>query len=173
MTGRRRIALAVAATIALAGCGDDEGPQIPAQDSTALRDQLQAIKRQVATDPCISDASLTQLDGLVASLPENLDEDVRQTLEDGVERLRGRVDQECAGRPEEPEQTDTEEETTPTDTTPTETTALPTEEPPPTDTGPEEPDDGQGVPGGGEDPGSGGTGPGAEKRGKREKKDER
>jgi hypothetical protein len=170
VTGSRRIALALAATIALAGCGDEEGPQISQTQSSQLRGQLQQIKREVASDPCISDASLATLEGQVDALPQDLDEDVRQSLEDGVERLRELVDQECADRPEpEEEQTETEEETTPTETTPTETAPPPTETAPPTDTAPEEPEEEDGgLPGGGGEPGSGGIGPGADKRGERD-----
>jgi hypothetical protein len=162
-----------AVAFAAPGCGDDEGRQIPAAQSTALRDQLQTIKRQIATDPCISDASLTQLESEVAALPRDLDEDVRQTLEEGIERLRTLVNQECADQPEpEEEQTGTEEETTPTETTETETDTSPTDttppepepEPEPEEDGDEEP------PGGGEEPGSGGIGPGAERRGKKGRK---
>jgi hypothetical protein len=175
VTGSRRIALALAATVALAGCGDDEGPQISQAQSSQLRAQLQQIKREVASDPCISDASLTTLEGQVDALPQDLDEDVRQSLEDGVERLRELVDQECADRPEEPEEQQTEtEETTPTETTPTETEPPPTETAPPTDTAPEVPEEEDGgLPGGGGDPGSGGIGPGAEKQGKRDRKGRR
>jgi hypothetical protein len=167
VSGRLGIALAVAATIALAGCGDEEGPQIPEDQSNALRGQLQDIKRQVETGEACT-VSLSELQLQVGRLPRNLDEDVRQSVEDGVEHLTGLVNEECEQMPQQPEQTDTEEETTPTETVPPETTPPETEElPPPTETAPEEEDGGgEGLPGGGEGPGSGGIGPGAEKRGR-------
>jgi hypothetical protein len=153
-----------AVALSAAGCGDDEGPQIPAQQSTALRDSLQQIKREVARDPCVSEASLTGLKGQIEALPDDLDEDVRQTLEDGVARLDELVTEECLDRPEpEEEQTDTEQETTPVvptepETDTTETEPIPTEpdeEPDPDGDGGDE-----GLPGG--EPGSGGIGPGEE-----------
>jgi outer membrane biosynthesis protein TonB len=139
--------LALAACLVAAGCGsDEEGEPIPANIAGQLQTRLDEIERrfEFGNGACadIQNDSLPAVEDLLASIPENVDADVRQGLTDGFDRLFVLTEDQC-------EQTQTETETepapepepVPTDTTettppPTETTPPPTEteEPPPVDT---------------------------------------
>jgi hypothetical protein len=168
--------LALAACLVAAGCGsDEEGEPIPANIAGQLQTRLDEIDRrfQFGDGACadIQNDSLPAVEDLLASLPENVDADVRQGLTDGFDRLFVLTEDQC-------EQTQTETETepepepepVPTDTTetsppPTETTPPPTEteQPPPVDTETVPPPDeggegenGQGGDGSGVQGGSGG-----------------
>jgi hypothetical protein len=186
MTPIRPTALAVLAALALgiAGCGDDEGAQIPRDQAAELIANLQETMRRAPDDRFVcgdlAQENLPQFDQQLAALPEDLDEDVRQTLEDGVGHLRGLIEDRCADQQREREQTQPEEpapapeETQPEETQPEETQP---EETQPEETQPEEDGGGQDGGGGGSPPrpgpggspspdtgGGGGVGPGDEER---------
>ena len=178
----KRSAGTVLAAFALlgAGCGsdDEEGEPIPRAQAQALLDQLALVEDR--SDRGICGSANTQVDELeqkVEQLPENVDPDVRSALEDGLDRLRDLVSDECEENQEEPdtdttetepevptetqtEETDTEEdeEEPETETQPTETEPPPTEtEPPPEEPAPL-PGEGGGVTPPGQQRGGGGTG---------------
>jgi outer membrane biosynthesis protein TonB len=131
--------LALAACLVAAGCGsDEEGEPIPANIAGQLQTRLDEIERrfEFGNGACadIQNDSLPAVEDLLASVPENVDADVRQGLTDGFDRLFVLTEDQC-----EQTQTETEPEPTPepepvpTDTT--ETTTQPTETaPPPTET---------------------------------------
>ena len=143
------------------GCGsdDEEGEPIPAADAQALVTQLDQTEQLVEDGTCrgarFQVTGDGQLEDKVAALPEDVDADVRQALEDGLDRLADLIDDECGQdeetetdttetEPEVPTETqETEEddgEETETEPPPTETEPPPTEtEPPPTETIPETP----------------------------------
>jgi hypothetical protein len=160
------------------GCGsdDEEGEPIPAADAQALVTQLDQTEQLVEDGTCrgarFQVTGDGQLEDKVAALPEDVDADVRQALEDGLDRLAGLIDDECGEDedtetdttetepevPTETQETDEEDddEETETEPPPTETEPPPTEtEPPPTETIPEAPpvppSEGGGVPPPGDD----------------------
>ena len=138
----RQLTIAALAALALAGCGGDDGGDIPKRPSERLRNSLAEVKSALQRDDCDAAARrLSTVDARVEDLPDDVDDDVRQTIEDGVDELRGMVEAECVGRPEpEPEPEP--------------------EEPPPDDDGGQEPPDDDGNGNGGGGPGNdGGTGP--------------
>jgi hypothetical protein len=121
--------LALAAGLAV-GCGGDEesGEPIPADQAAALQRQLDSIENrfQFGGDACAditgnSDPNTTAVRSELDSLPENVDPDVRDSLEQSFERLFELVEEQC----------DTEtgqEEAPPAETQPTETVPPPAEE---------------------------------------------
>ena len=128
--------LALAAGLA-AGCGgdDESGEPIPAEQAAALQDQLESIENrfQFGGDACAditgnADPNTTAVRSVIDSLPQDVDPDVRDSLEQSFERLFELVQQQC----------DTEkgqEEPAPVDTGPT---APPPEEEDDDDDGEEE-----------------------------------
>ena len=165
------VLLALAAGL-VAGCGaDEEGKELPRQTASQLLGQLQSIEDRFefpGGQACADitggdDPNVPQVENLIASLPDDVDPDLRDAVEQSFARLFELVDQECG---DEPPETDTETDTTETETTPTETETTPTETEPtetiptetlPTETVPtEELPPGQG----GEPPGQGGENPG-------------
>jgi hypothetical protein len=178
------IALALAAPLA-AGCGGDdeqEGQPIPAEQAAALERQLESIENrfQFGGDACADitgneDPNTTAVENVLASLPQNVDPDVRDSLEQSFDRLFQLVEEQCDE--EKGQETETEAAPPPpeTDTEPTETVPPPEEEegdddgegeeeaPPPEEEVPPEEvppgQDGELPPGqGGENPGQGGGG---------------
>jgi hypothetical protein len=148
--------LALAASLAIAGCGSDDESQgdLPADDAATLLGQLEEVQANLDVGSCFVAAD--EADNLIADiqdLPSDVDADLREALERGAEQLRDLVeDPDQCERPttvetttEEPttEETETEEDTTTreTETEPT-TTTTPTQPTTPTT------------------PGSGGVGPG-------------
>jgi hypothetical protein len=183
MSHARRIAvlLAVALSLAVAGCGgDEEGKPIPVASATALNNELDGVQARLdegSAGACRDilggprGPNMARVQELIDALPDDVDSDVRSALEDSFDQLWDLVQQDCDDKaqeeksqqepePQEPAQTDTD--TTPTDTTdttPTDTT--------PTDTTPTAPQDqqlppdgdgnnGGGVPGSGNGNGNGG-----------------
>jgi len=149
---KRTIGLLLTAAIAAgaAGCGsDDEGKPIPQDSAAALERQLGSIQSrfEVGGGACGditggNDPNSTPVQQTIDSLPDNVDKDVRNALQDSFDRLFQLVEEQCKSEPE-PQQTETETtptqtETTPTETTETETTPTQTEEPPPPETTPTE-----------------------------------
>jgi hypothetical protein len=134
--------LALAAGL-VAGCGaDEEGKELPRQTASQLLGQLQSIQDRFefpGGQACADitggdDPNVPQVENLIASLPDDVDPDLRDAVEQSFARLFELVDQECG---DEPPETDTETEPTETETTPTETETTPTETEP-TDTIPTE-----------------------------------
>jgi hypothetical protein len=162
----------VAGTLA-AGCGsDDEGTPIPANIADQLQTRLDEIQRrfEFGNGACadIENDSKPAVEELVASVPNDVDADVRQALEESFDRLFELTAEQC-----EQQQTETQPEPEPepapapepepaptTDTAPPETTE--TEAPPQTETTPPPeqtetaPPPAQGERDGGDDNGSGG-----------------
>lgn len=156
--------------LAAAGCGsDEEGAPIPAESAAVLQNQLNSVEGRVngsigacddVTEP--GDPNTTPVQDAIDGLPGDVDQDVRDALQQGFDRLFELVEERCAERqeqtdtettPETTPETDTETETDTTDTTdtfPTETeptTPTDTTEEPTTPTVPEEPSDGEGADG--------------------------
>jgi hypothetical protein len=166
--------LALAACLVAVGCGsDDEGAPIPADIADQLQTRLDEVQRRFdfGGGACadIQDDSLPAVEDMLASLPDNVDPDVREALTDGFDRLFVLTDEQC----EEPDQTETAEpepepvppETTETAPPPetTETTPPPTETeaPQPTETEPA-PLPGEGGDAGGAEGGDAGGGEGGD-----------
>jgi hypothetical protein len=169
--------LAVAACLVAAGCGsDEEGQPIPAETANALQSRLNEIERRFdfGGGACadIENDSRPAVNQLIASMPDKVDADVREALQEGFNRLFRLSQDEC----NQEQQSETETETVPVpepepEPEPTTTVTVPPETtettPPPeteTDTAPPETDEqvppGQGgeVPGGGQ----GGSGQGGQ-----------
>lgn len=139
--------LALAAGLS-AGCGSDdeqEGAPIPAESARQLEERLDEIERrfEFAGGACadISADSEPAVRNILASLPSDVDPDLRSALEQSFDRLFQLSDDQC----DEQQGQDTETEPDPapetdvdTETIPTETLPEPTDEEPPP---PEEPDD--------------------------------
>ena len=177
--------LAVAVSLAVAGCGgDEEGKPIPAATATALNNELDGVQARLdqgSSGACRDilegprDPNMARVQELIDAMPDDVDSDVRSALEDSFDRLWDLVQEDCDDKAQEeksqqePQETTTEEttpETTPTETTPPETT--PTETTPPAEE--QLPPDGDGNNGGGvpgngtgngNGGGGGGVGPGA------------
>ncbi|HEX2468891.1 MAG TPA: hypothetical protein VHJ54_11855 [Solirubrobacterales bacterium] len=150
--GGRLSLLAIAVATLLAGCGGDDGGTIPADRADQLTARLTEVEGAVAEGDCdgaraSANLFVTQVD----QLPAEVDDEVKQALREGGERLQQLATEQC----EEPdvgatgesgfqseEPTTTPGTTTPTETTPETTTNTTTDE----DTQP--PDDGQGGDGG-------------------------
>jgi hypothetical protein len=179
MLKRISMLLALGACLALAGCGsDDEGRPIPTDSAATLERQLDSVQARLdngtvgACRDILEGARGPDRDAVeqqLAELPDDVDADIRDALEESFENLWSLVEEECAEReaeqpaqPEptpEPEETETETETTP-ETTTTETTPPEEEELPQDGDG-----NGDGVPGNGMGNGNGignggGVGPG-------------
>lgn len=150
-------AVAIAAVAAaLAGCGGDdesEGNLLP-EAATTLLDQLRQIQENVDVGSCV--VAGTEADDLLAdirALPDEVDEDLRRGLENGVEHLQSLLDDPDQCEQPEPVETTTTEETAP-ETTTEETEPETTTDETTTETQPTTPT----TPGGGD--GTGGLGPG-------------
>ena len=185
MTTLKRISLllALCACLAAAGCGSDDegGTRIPAATAAALQQQLYGV--QARFDNGTPGACKDILEGtrgpnraavqqLIDGLPNDVDPDVRDALQESFDNLWSLVESKCQDlEPDEPAQTETNTEpettTTETESVPTETTPPPTETTPPaTET---TPPDGNGNSGGAIPPegngngngNGGGVGPGA------------
>lgn len=188
MTILKRISLllALGACVAAAGCGsDDEGGKgIPAAQANQLRNQLDIVQARLdngsegACKDILSaqDANDDAVTEILNSLPNGVDPDVRNALEESFDNLWSLVESKCNElKPDEPTETQTTppEETTTEETTPPETTETTTPPPTETTTPPETeplPDEGNGNNGGAVPPdgNGGGVGPGAAKE-KKEK----
>lgn len=141
----------LAAAALVAGCGGDDDPKgqgIPPESVTALQDRLDEIQRRFddATDdtPNVGACNDIQSDSFkavattVSQLPDDVDPEIRDTLESGLQRLQELTEEGCADV--EPAKTDT----TPAETVPPETTPEETEtEQTPTKTTPSDEPPGQ------------------------------
>lgn len=165
-------ALAASAALALAGCGGDDEPQgekLPPDISQTLLKQLDSVGDRVAAgvsgacDDIYSEdpdtGNIGPIDDALASIPSDVDPEIRSALEQSIERLTQLVDQECDQIRADEQGIDTETETTPTETVTTETetvpadttetTTTPPETTPTTPTDPATPPNGVGPDGGG------------------------
>jgi hypothetical protein len=130
--------LALAAGLA-AGCGSDdeqEGDPIPRQAADDLESRLAEVERRMNArgGACadIQNDTLPAVNSIVASLPENVDADVRDSLEQSFQRLFDLTEEQCDEQKGQEPATAPEPEPLPpveTDTETTETT------PPPEDGG--------------------------------------
>jgi hypothetical protein len=176
---RISLLLSLGACLAAAGCGsdDEKGKPIPTAQASELLHQLDGVQARLnngSPGACkdILDGGDNNRDAVardIDSLPNNVDPDIRDALQESFDNLWSLVESKCQDlKPDEPAQTNT----TPTETTTTETQTETTETTPttPTDTttSPDTaplPDDGNGggtVPPSGDGKG-GGAGPGAAK----------
>jgi hypothetical protein len=121
----------VAGIMVLAGCGGDGGPDpsISPEDTQTLLAQIQEIEDNVEVGSCIVASDRTdQLISDIGELPDSVDEDVRQALDNGANNLRLLLaDPDQCEREETTVETTTEEEPTTTEeeTTTRETTTRP------------------------------------------------
>jgi hypothetical protein len=122
----------VAGIMVLAGCGGDGGPDpsISQEDAQTLLAEVQEIEDNVEVGSCIVASDRTdQLISDIGELPDSVDEDVRQALDNGANNLRLLLaDPDQCEREETTVETTTEEEPTTTEeeeTTTRETTTRP------------------------------------------------
>jgi hypothetical protein len=121
----------LAGVLVLAGCGgdDDPDPSISRDDAQTLLAQIQEIEDNVEVGSCIVASDRTdQLISDIGELPDSVDEDVRQALDNGANNLRLLLaDPDQCQREETTVETTTEEEPTTTEeeTTTRETTTRP------------------------------------------------
>lgn len=121
----------VAGIMVLAGCGGDGGPDpsISQEDAQTLLAEVQEIEDNVEVGSCIVASDRTdQLISDIGELPDSVDEDVRQALDNGANNLRLLLaDPDQCEREETTVETTTEEEATTTEeeTTTRETTTRP------------------------------------------------
>jgi hypothetical protein len=146
------------------GCGEEEGEPVPADLREQLESRLTEAENRLdnesvgACDDILNDTE-PAVSTVLASVPGDVDPDIRRQLDDGFDRLWELVQQEC--RRLEEEQTDTETTPAPPPAPPpeTETETVPTTpEPPPEEEG--EGDGGDGNGGGGQGKGKGNDGGG-------------
>ena len=116
----------VAGVMVLAGCGGDSGPDpsISREDAQTLLAQVQEIEDNVEVGSCIVASDRTdQLISDIGELPDSVDEDVRQALDNGANNLRLLLaDPDQCEREETTVETTTEEEPTTTEEAEEETT---------------------------------------------------
>jgi hypothetical protein len=150
--------VAVAASLAIAGCGGDNESEgdLPAEDAATLLGQLEEVQANLDVGSCFVAAD--EADLLIADiqeLPSDVDGDLRQALENGAEQLRVLLeDPDQCERPTTTTETTTEDTTTEETTTEEDTTTRETETEPTTPTTPTQPTTPT-------TPGSGGVGPGS------------
>jgi len=139
--GNRLIRQALAAlascllALSMTGCGGEDGGDIPRNQANALLTLLDEAERRIEPLRCddlrISDddgtPTLSDMQAKVNQLPEEVDPDVRDALEEGVEQLRRLAEAECAAQEARREQQQTE--TAPTETLPAPTQTAPEEAP--------------------------------------------
>ncbi len=124
--------IAVAASLAVAGCGGDNEGDLPPDDAATLLSQLEEVEANIDVGSCFVAAD--EADILIAEvqdLPSDIDTDLREALERGSEQLRALTeDPDQCERPTTiettTEETTTEETATEEDTTTRETTTEPT-----------------------------------------------
>jgi outer membrane biosynthesis protein TonB len=152
-----------------AGCGSDDEPEgapIPQQAAADIESRLAEVERRMEAGggACadIQNDTKPAVDSIVASLPSDVDTDVRHALQDSVDRLFDLAEQDCdeqqgqdtQTQAEPPPETDTVTEEVPPPTEeeppPTEEEPPPTEEePPPTEEEPPPSEENQGQGNGG------------------------
>jgi cell division protein FtsN len=157
-------ALLGVASAFLVACGD-RNDLIPKDDAAAIESNLDQASALYSREECrAAQAQIAEAQARASRLPSSVNGDLRTTLEQNIQIVLRRVQEQC-GRTQTTQTTQTTQptvtETVPTETTPTETQppTTTTQPPPPTTTtAPSPPPAG----GGGSGNGSGGTpGPGA------------
>jgi hypothetical protein len=121
--------ISLLACMVAAGCGSDEGEPIPAEQAAALQTQLDSIESRFQNGDAAcrditegDDTNTDAVDNILASLPEDVDPDVRDAVTQSFDRLFELTSEQCAEEPQEPtDTTPTETQTTTTETTTTET----------------------------------------------------
>ena len=172
-TIRLTLVALVGACLAAAGCGgDEEGAPIPADSAAVLQNQLNSVEGRIANGSLGACEDVTDSDDpdtepvqqAIDGLPDDVDQDVRDALQQGFDRLFELVQERCAElrdqaetdtntTPVEPApETETETQTDTTDTTdtfPTDTDTTPTDttQEPTTPTVPQDPSGGEQNPG--------------------------
>jgi hypothetical protein len=148
VTARATAAAVVAGALALAaaGCGEDK-KQIPRDDARGLEVVLRTAERQSEAGACqtLVRNTIPSLERRVQALPARTDEDVVDSLTDGISNLRNLAVAECTSQ--ERDETDTETTETESEPTTTESEPPPAPEPdtntdPQTEPEPTPPDDG-------------------------------
>ncbi|MDQ4071279.1 MAG: hypothetical protein M3088_00165 [Actinomycetota bacterium] len=111
------LAPAFGALLLVAGCG---GGELPATDAQAMLRDLGKVEQGVRAGECqATRPTLRRLDRNVASIPDDVDPDVRRTLDRGVDHLGRLVGRECKQRESDPVVTEPEPITpAPVDSTP-------------------------------------------------------
>jgi hypothetical protein len=94
--------LALAACVVAAGCGSDDGKQLPADSVASLERQLDSIQNRfdVGGGACgdISggaDSNTAAVEKTIESLPDDVDADVRDAVQESFDRLFQLVDEQC------------------------------------------------------------------------------
>lgn len=120
MRDRGLLALLAAALLALGmvACGS-EGEEIPSSEADRLLAQLDELQAEVDAEDCeAADSTLTEVNGSVQDLGDEVDRDIRRTLRDLTDNLNDLFrDGACA---------EDEEETTTSSTTTTDSTSTST-----------------------------------------------
>ena len=100
----------VAATAAGCGSDDEKGSPLPEQAVVDLESRLDEVERRMTAGggACadITNDSAPAVDGIIQSLPSDVDPDLRQALEDGFSRLFTLTAEQCdetKGQQTEPE----------------------------------------------------------------------
>jgi hypothetical protein len=150
-------AMAVCLASLAAGCGEEDGNPIPASYREQLESRLTEAENRLengSEGACsdILDDTEPAVSGVLASLPNNVDADTRQRLDDGFDRLWELVTRECEQLQQEQTETETTPEPPPPPPPETDTETTPTTPEPP----PEEDDEGDGGQGNGNSGGNGG-----------------
>ena len=123
---------AAALALPLAGCGKEK-PKIPRDNARALVALLGTAERQSDAHACVTvSRTISSLQTRVEGLPSRTDSDIRDSLRDGIARLRTLVAAECATEEPKPKEPDTSGDTSSDTSTEAPSTTTTTEEPPST-----------------------------------------
>ena len=136
---RHRALLALAPVLAAlaAGCGQDSPRLIPEDRATALVETVDQIESACADeDPIEAQRQVDEARSQITELPRQVDDRLKQNMQEWLDRIQRRIDRDCEPEPEETATPEATETATPPETatpTPTET-ATPTPTPTPTAT---------------------------------------
>jgi len=142
MTVRRILPFVLAALLGvgaavLAACGAGGDGTIPSASASDLKREINDVRKAVDDNRCEEvTGQVRQVDEGIDDLPPTVDDQLRNSLRDGVNRLLSAARDECDDTPTETttETTETVPEETTTETAPTETETTPpptTTQPPP------------------------------------------
>lgn len=102
----RLLALTLGGPLLVAGCG---GRELPATDAQAMLRHLGKVEQGVQAGECeATRPTLRRLDRNVSSIPDDVDPEVRATLDRGVDHLGRLVAKECRQREPDPVVTEPE-----------------------------------------------------------------
>jgi hypothetical protein len=139
MTVRRILPFLLAALLGvgaalLAACGSTGDGRIPAASASDLKREINDVRQAVSDDRCEDvTGQLRQVDEGIDDLPPTVDDQLRNSLRDGADKLLSAARDECDVTPT---QTTTTTATLPEEETTTETAPTETETTPPTTTQP-------------------------------------